>query len=92
MTELLPEEKEYAAVDEDDLRMSAVVIEAEARDLLALAFGSAVILGAMFIILLVADALTRWDTLLLLNIGVAVLAIVSFAYLQYRRSRLVLGP
>ncbi len=92
MTRLLPEEEEYAAVDEEALLTSAVAIEAEARDLLALAFGGAVILGAMFIIFLVAYALTRWSTLLLLNIGVAILAIVSFVYLQYRRSKLVLGP
>ena len=92
MTRLLPEEEEYAGVDEDPVLPSAVALGAAARDLLALAFGGAVILGAMFIIFLVAYALTRWSTLLLLNIGVAILAIVSFVYLQYRRSKLVLGP
>ena len=92
MSNLLPEEEEYASVDVDDPRYRAKVTEQEARDLLALAFGSVVLLAAMFIVLMVASALTGWGSLLMANLAVAVLAIISVVYLQYRRSRLMLGP
>jgi MFS family permease len=58
--------------------------------LVGLAFGTALLFGALIAIFLAGYALTGWRSLLFANLGVAILAIVSFGYLMYRRSRLTM--
>lgn len=68
----------------------ALAIEAEARVLIALALGTAILLAVLMVALLAAYATTGWRALLWLNLVVVGMAMASFAYLVYRRNRLTL--
>lgn len=86
---LLPEEEEYEAARAADAERSVRSVE-EARDLVALAFGSALVLGVLIIGLMAGYALTGWEVLLLANLVVGFSGIALFFYLVYRRSKLTM--
>jgi hypothetical protein len=88
--EALPEEEEMAQAEAEGLTISQMVLKDEALQLVALAFGTAIVLGALLVILLVAFLLTGWQVLLYINLVVAIMAGCSFVYLMYRRSQLTM--
>jgi hypothetical protein len=86
---LLPEEEEYEAARAAGAERSVRAVE-EARDLVALAFGSALVLGILIIGFMAGYALTGWEALLVANLVVGVMGIFLFFYLVYRRSKLTM--
>jgi hypothetical protein len=87
---LLPEEEELAKAEAEGLSVTQRVLHDEALQLVALAFGSAIILGVLLVVLLVAYAITGWRVLLFINLVVAGMAIIAFGYMMYRRSQITM--
>jgi len=89
---LLPEEEEYeAAKAEGGIAPAPSSMEDEMRTLMAIAFGVAILVGVLMVVLVAAYTLTGWEFLLVLNLMIAVMAIMAFVYLMYRRSKLLMG-
>jgi cyanate permease len=88
---VLPEEEEYEAASGGDGTPPALSFEDEMRTLVTLSFGVVIIVAIAMAVLVVAYALTGWTALLVMNLVIAVLAIIAFIYLMYRRSRLTMG-
>ena len=89
---LLPEEEEYeAAKAKGGMTPAPSSLEDEMRTLMAIAFGVAILVGVLMVVLVVAYSLTDWGFLLILNLIIAVMAIMAFVYLMYRRSKLLIG-
>jgi hypothetical protein len=88
--ERLPEELEYEAAGGaggQDLTRS---FEEEVKDLMALTFGTAVVLAILITSMIALYAVTGWGIFLVLNLFVAFLGILAFFYLRYRRNKLTL--
>jgi len=86
----LPEEMEYEEARAAGGMAVSKSFEEEARELIGLAFGIMIILAVVIVGLVAAYAVTGWKALLMANLFVSVMAILAFAYLMYRRSRLTL--
>ena len=92
MIPLLPEEEEYeAAKAKGGMAPAPSSLEDEMRTLMAIAFGVAILVGVLMVVLVLAYTLTGIRFLLILNLMIAVLAIMAFVYLMYRRSKLLIG-
>ena len=90
MSRLLPEEEEYERAKAAEPAIAMPGIEEEARTLIALAFGTMVLLGILFAIAIAGFLLTRAALFVGLNLAAVVLAVVAVVYLVYRRSKLVM--
>lgn len=88
---MLPEEEEYEAIREAGEVSPVQSFEEEMRTLVTISFGIAILVAVAMVGFIVAYAITGWMTFLILNLIVAVLAIIAFFYLMYRRSRLTIG-
>ncbi len=92
MIPLLPEEEEYeAAKAKGGMAPAPGSLEDEMRTLMAIAFGVAILVGVLMVVLVLAYTLTGIRFLLVLNLMIAVMAIMAFVYLMYRRSKLLIG-
>jgi uncharacterized membrane protein len=87
---LLPEEEEYERAKAARPAIAVPAIEEEARTLIALAFGTMVLLGILFAIAIAGFLLTGAALFVGLNVAAVVIAIVAVGYLMYRRSKLVM--
>ncbi len=92
MMPLLPEEEEYeAAKAKGGIAPAPSSLEDEMRTLMAIAFGVAILVGVLMVVLVAAYTLTGSEFLLILNLMIAIMAIMAFVYLMYRRSKLLMG-
>jgi len=89
---LLPEEEEYeAAKAKGGMTPAPSSLEDQMRTLMAIAFGVAILVGVLMVVLIAGYAATGWRGLLVLNLLIAGMAIVAFVYLMYKRSKLLMG-
>ncbi|UCC92866.1 MAG: hypothetical protein JSW25_09415 [Thermoplasmata archaeon] len=86
----LPEEEEYRAAQASGGMDVSKSFEEEVRELITMAFGIMVLLAILIVGLVAAFALTGWPIFLYLNLFVSVMAIVAFAWLLHRRSKLTM--
>jgi hypothetical protein len=87
---MLPEEEEYREAQAAGGMALSKTFEEEAKELITLAFGIMIFLALLIVGLVFAYILTGWVIFLVLNLLVSVAAMIAFAYLLYRRSRLTM--
>ena len=108
MTQRLPEEEEYERAMGEGPRARPTgpagaggpagpaspgdAVQAQAVRLLALAFGTAILLAILIVATTLAAVMTHSRGLALLNLLWIALAIATMAYLAYERSKLTLRP